>query len=314
MARPDTSKIKALLESARQVVILLPQNPHYDIVAAGLALRLALDASGKSLTICCADPMTVEFNRLVGVDTVTTTFGSGNFIIAFADQTESVDKVSYNLERGELQLVITPKNGAPAIDHRKLKFVPSSISADLVILVGVENLFDLGPLYHDSRQLLTQTQVISVTKNIPLENFSPHSLHDPDSSSISELMAHMIDTIGLNLHSDVATNLLAGLEKATDFFRSPSVTHSTFEIAAHLVRKGARRHSDALSASQFPSGSIPSQPYTSPATPVAASPSTSGWGTDSQNLVTDTAAASPKPKDPPSDWYEPKIYRGPMLP
>lgn len=316
MARPDTSKAKGLLDSAKAVVILLPQNPHYDVVASGLALKLALDSAGKTLTIACADPMTVEFNRLVGIDTVTASFGTGNFIIAFADQTEHVDKVSYNLDRGELQLVITPKTGAPALDHRKLRFIPGSAAADLVILVGVENLFDLGPLYHDSRQLLSTVNILSITKNLPTENFTPHQLYDPDASSVSELVSHIIDTLGLNLHSDVATNLLSGLEHATDSFKSPTVSHSTFEIAAHLVRKGARRHHDAVSASQFPVGSIPSQPYSqapasAPQPPVQSAQS--GWGTDSQNPTLDTAAPV-QSKEPPSDWYEPKIYRGPMLP
>ena len=311
MARPDTSQAKSLLDSAKTAAILLPQNPHYDVVAAGLGLKLALDSMGKTITIACADPMTVEFNRLVGIDTVTATFGTGNFVIAFADQTEVVDKVSYNLDHGELQLIITPKTGAPTLDHRKLRFIPGSVSADLVILVGVENLFDLGPLYHDARTLLSSVNLVSITKNVPGENFTPHALYDPDSSSLSELMAHIIDSLGFNLHTDVATNLLAGLEHATDFFRSPVVSHTTFEIAAHLVRKGARRHHDAVSASQFPPGSIPSSPQ--PTTYNPQPTTVSGWGTDSQSLTTDTAAPI-QSKEPPSDWYEPKIYRGPMLP
>ena len=247
MARPDTTQFRTLLEPARQVVILLPQNPHYDAVAAGLALKIALESVDKHLVVACADPMTVEFNRLIGIDTVTTSFGSGNFIIAFADQTDVVDKVSYNLDRGELQLVITPKKDAPALDHRKLRFIPGSVSADLAILVSVDNLFDLGPMYHDTKALLSNTPMISITRNIPAENYTPHALYDPDASSVSELVAHLIDASGLNLHVDAATNLLSGLEKATDLFRSPQVSHTTFELAAHLIRKGARRHHDAIS-------------------------------------------------------------------
>lgn len=323
MARPDPTKFRSLLEPARQVVILLPQNPHYDVVAAGLALKLAIDSPDKTITIACADPMTVEFNRLVGVDTVTSTFGTGNFIIAFADQTEVVDKVSYNLDKGELQLVITPKKDAPPLDHRKLRFVPGTVSADLVITVSVENLFDLGPMYHDTRPLFSSAQVVSITKNPPAEGYTPNALYDPEASSISELMAHLIDASGLNLHTDVATNLLSGLEKATDFFRSPHVSHSTFEVAGHLVRKGARRHHDAISSTDFPAGSIPTQPYTQPQTqtqaqtpapsqPVQASPAATGWGTDSQTPPVEGSVQPPA--NPPSDWYEPKIYRGPMLP
>ena len=220
-----------------------------------------------------------------------------------------------------MQLVIPPKKDAPALDHRKLRFIPGSVSADLAILVSVDNLFDLGPMYHDTKALLSNTPMISITRNIPAENYTPHALYDPDASSVSELVAHLIDASGLNLHVDAATNLLSGLEKATDLFRSPQVSHTTFELAAHLIRKGARRHHDAISAADFPTGSIPSQPYSQPATPpaVPATPVASppapvtGWGTDSQASPVEGTARS-TPATPPSDWYEPKIYRGPMLP
>src|SRR3989344_3035726 len=72
MARPDLSQLKALLESARLVSVLLPQNPSYDSVASGLALKLSLESLGKSVAAACPDSMTVEFNPLVGVDTLTT--------------------------------------------------------------------------------------------------------------------------------------------------------------------------------------------------------------------------------------------------
>ena len=105
MAHPDTTQLKSLLESARSVSILLPQNPDYDTVASGLALRLVLESVGRSATVVCPDQMTVEFNRLVGVNTITSSWSSRDLLIGFADQTDHVDKISYNLEEGELRLV-----------------------------------------------------------------------------------------------------------------------------------------------------------------------------------------------------------------
>jgi hypothetical protein len=312
MARPDTSHIKTILDPARHVTILLPQAPQYDAVAAGLALRLSLDAAGKSVAVACSDPMTVEFNHLVGIDNVSTNFGARHLVISFPGQTDNVDKVSYNVDKGELQLVITPKADAPDLDHRKLKIIPGSAKTDLVILIGVEQLLELGPLYNDARSTLSATKVVSVTRNLPKENYTSYQVFDPDSSSLSELMVHVIDALGLQFHPDVATNLLAGLDKATNHFQSPIVSHSTFEMASHLLRRGARRHTP-LSSSDFPTGSIPQVPYTQPQPQTQSytqsqqtqSSTSLGYGTDSQ--------ATPV-KDPPPDWYEPKVYRGPMLP
>src|SRR3989338_7156248 len=148
MARPDLSQLKALLESARLVSVLLPQNPSYDSVASGLALKLSLESLGKSVAAACPDSMTVEFNRLVGVDTITTSITNRDLLITFADQTEHVDKVSYNLEGGQLQLVVTSKPGSPHLDHTRLRFVSGSGKSDLHILVGVDQLLHLGSISH----------------------------------------------------------------------------------------------------------------------------------------------------------------------
>ncbi len=151
MAKPDTSYLGTLMEPARHVSILLPQNPSFDAVAAALGLKLSLESSGKLVQVACPDPMVVEFNRLVGVDSITTTFGTRNLVISFPDQTEAVDKVSYNLENGELQLVITPKPEAPELDHRRLKFISGAGKTDLIVLVAVDQITDLGSIYQDAK-------------------------------------------------------------------------------------------------------------------------------------------------------------------
>ena len=136
MALVDTNQFKGLLDSAHSVAILLPKNPSYDSVAAALSLKLSLDQFGKPASVSCSDPITVEFHRLVGADTITSNFGSRNLIITFPGQTEIVDKISYHLDdRGELNLVVTPKPNTPGIDHRKLNFISGGAQADLIILL-----------------------------------------------------------------------------------------------------------------------------------------------------------------------------------
>lgn len=299
MARPDTFQFKSLLDSARSVSIFLPQDPTLDAAAAALSLKISLETAGKSVVILCPSEITVGFNRLVGIDTVTSSFGSRNLVISFPGQTEIVDKVSYNLEKGELQLVISPKNNAPDLDYRRLKFVSGTKKTDISLLVDVHRLTDLGTFYAANKDFFTAGPLVSVTVNPPQENYTNTQLFDPSASSLSELTAAVLDSLSLPLNLDVATNLLSGLEAATDQFSSSSVSPVTFETAARLLRSGAVREKP-LSAQNFPSGSIP---QTSPV-PT----SQLGYGTDSQ-----LPEESPK-KDPNPDWYEPKIYQGSMLP
>lgn len=250
MAQSDFSEIKGLLDSAHQVALLLPKDPKFDVVAAALALKLSLDQSGRSAVVVSPDPVTVEYHRLVGADAVVHAFGGRNLVITFPGQTEIVDKVSYNVENNILQLVITPKANTAGLDYQKLKFVSGGAQADLVILMGVGDLSNLGQIYIDAKDFLAQTKQYSIT-DFPY----------------SQTVARLINSLALPLSADAANNLFIGLQAATDNFQSQQVTADTFETAAFLMRKGAQLQQTA-SISDFPSGSIPASSPTDSAVPV----------------------------------------------
>lgn len=201
------------IKQFQSIAILLPTNPSYDAVAAALALKLSLEQINPTVMVSCPDPMTVEFHRLVGADTVTGSFGSRNLVITFPGQTEIVDKVSYNVDdKGELNLVITPKEGAPSLDYKKLKFISGTPDCDLIILVS-------------TAQIPTGYPV--TVKQLALSG--------------SQEVASFLQSLKLPISPDAASNLLAGLEKATVNF-TQNTTEETFAAAASLMRYGARRH------------------------------------------------------------------------
>ena len=76
-----------------------------------------------------------------------------------------------------------------------------------------------------------------------------------DDPLLSQSAAQILADLRLPVNVDTASNLLAGLEQATNNFQNQSVTADTFEVAAHLLRLGARRH-DTASLTDFPAGSI----------------------------------------------------------
>ena len=302
MSQPDTTQLKNLLNASRSIVILLPRYADYDMFASALAIKIAIESAGKLATVAYSEAITVEFNRLVGIDTVVNNFGGRNLIITFPGQTEYVDKVSYNLDKGELQLVITPKPSAPDLDPRRLKFISSGSQYDLVITVGANSLEDLGPLYVTNKETLQSVKMLSINHNLPTQNFAPNQIYDPQASSLSEITAFILESTGFPLNIDSASNLLAGLEKATNHFQSSIVSSTTFEAASLLLRRGARRQ-DVFSPDNLPPGSIPQNP-----TPSIQM----GYGTDSQMPLPETAV--PVTTAPPSpDWYEPKIFQGTSL-
>lgn len=256
MTRPDPQTLKNLLDGINQVAILIPKNPQFDAVASALALKLSLEQANKTVSVAAPDSVTVEFHRLVGAESITNSFGSRNLVITFPGQAEVVDKVTYNIEGGELQLVITPKNNTAGLDHKKVKFISGGTQAELVIFMGVNEPTDLGQMYTDAQDFLQSVKQYHVRGSV-----------------LSDQVTQLLNSLSLPLTGDIASNLYAGLEKATNNFQV-EVTPEIFDSAALLLRKGAHRQETA-NITEFPSGSIP------------------------------TPDGQPDPA-----WYEPKVYKG----
>lgn len=232
---------------SNSISIFLPANPSFDATASALSLKLSLETMGKTTSLVCATPMTVEVNRLVGVDSISHSFGGRNLVISFPGQTEMVDKVSYNVDNGELQLVITPKAEAPAFDPSRLKFVSGGIKADLVVMVGIRDLTQLGSIYEEIKDQLVNLKLIYFNEDF-----------DYTAVCLSEIMANLLKSQAMPVTSDVATNLMQGLSRGSKSFSSPKLSKLTFELAAWLMGQGARPQEE-LSAGDFPNGSIPGQ-------------------------------------------------------
>lgn len=237
--------VKTALSAAKQVLVLLPQNPNVDSVAAGLVLYLALAKKGVSTSIGCASPMTVQFNRLFGVDKIKARIGNQNLVISFNYPEDSLEKVAYDKDPSnqKFHLTIEPKAGMPPLDASQVEYSYTGSNADVIFVVGSRTLEDLGELYKQEKALLdnkskTLVNVSSLDKN---SQFGTVNLYDPTASGASEIMTVVIKGLELPLEPDMATNLLAGIEAATqNLAQARSV--ETLEAVTELMRLGGQRN------------------------------------------------------------------------
>ena len=133
------NSLKSLIDSSQSILILLPTKPYFDQVAGGLTLFLSLKTS-KQVAISCPSEMLVEFNRLVGVDKVTSEFGNKNLVIKFTNYKASgIERVSYDIENGEFKLSVIPKPGVIPPNQDQVSMGYAGLSADVVILIGGAN-------------------------------------------------------------------------------------------------------------------------------------------------------------------------------
>jgi nanoRNase/pAp phosphatase (c-di-AMP/oligoRNAs hydrolase) len=71
----EINKIKDIVSSAKDVLIVTHERPTADSIGAALSLYLGLTSMGKKVTIACPDPITVELSSFIGVNKVATEIG-----------------------------------------------------------------------------------------------------------------------------------------------------------------------------------------------------------------------------------------------
>ncbi|MDP1760309.1 MAG: hypothetical protein Q8L01_02565 [Candidatus Woesebacteria bacterium] len=285
------NSFKNLIDSALEVLILLPSKSYIDQVSAGLSLYLCLKPQ-KNVSIFCPTPVTTEFSRLIGVDKIGTELGSKNLTIKFTNyNADDVDKVSYDIENGEFKLTISPKAGLNSPTKDQLNVSYSGVGADTIILIGGENEKSFPILenlkFKDVKIIHIGTRLLEVKSDLQVLSFASPA------SCISELTTNLIKESGFSIDPDIATNLLAGIEDSSKNFQGLDVTALTFEIFAELLKSGGQRPKK-VSPDIFPQGSIPTKPFTR----------------SINRQMTPEEAEEELNQEIPQSWTEPKVYTG----
>jgi len=263
MENTTIQQLKDMLFQHDRVGILVGKNPTVDEMASALALYLSLRASNKPVTIAAASQPLVEHSSLVGIDEVKSTLGgatSGDLIVSFPYQEGEIEKVSYTIENGYLNIVVKAGQNGLAFTEQDVRFTRGQAAGlpTLLIAVGTAQLALLGDLFNP--ELLKDTVVVNIDNKSENQGFGDLVIVTPEYSSVSELMANIILTNDLPMDVDIAQNLLNGISFATNNFQSPQTSFYAFEMVAELMRRGAVRMPLKVAQASMPPPSFMQQP------------------------------------------------------
>src|SRR3989344_1035152 len=307
-------QFKQIIDQAGSIVILLPRGPYFDQVAAGLALYLTL-RDKKNVEIHAPTPMLVEFNRLVGVNKISTELGNKNLLVSFADyNAENIERVKYDIENKQFKLTVIPKPQATPPNKDQVILGYARISADVAILIGGANDSHF-PTLASSDMAATKLVHIGIS-DLSLSGGRQVISFARSAASISEVMYPLVSALTEKLGPDVASNLLAGLHEGSRGFTHSMVTADTYKMAATLAELGGRyTHVNRPSSTGGSKGpfevSVPLRPVTPHVepVPVVQKPQVAP---EPQVMEKPTVTKDPTiVEDPPKSWLQqPKIYRG----
>jgi nanoRNase/pAp phosphatase (c-di-AMP/oligoRNAs hydrolase) len=282
---PEFNQIQTALTSAQLVYVVLPQILGLDKVASALSIYLSLKKIGKQTTVYCAKPMIVKYSNLVGVDKIKQKLEGKNLTVSFDYVADSIEKVSYNIQNNKFNLLIQPKDGFPPLATEKVNYSYSGGQADLILVIGAAGLTDLGPLYSENQEFFGSGNIINIDIQSTNSQFGKINLVKSNLVSYSELATSLLAGLRLPVDSDMAGNLLKGIEEATNYF-SGKIAPLSFEAAAFCLRAGANKDK----------------------TKIELKPMTANISAQKTPLLPEEKEEPPSP-----DWMAPKIYKGGQL-
>ena len=233
----NTDKFQEVLVNSGTILIVLPKDPPFDAVAAALSLYLSLSNYGKKLSVFCPSQMLVEFSQLVGVDRVGQELGNKNLTISLKDYpADNIERVSYNIENGQMQLAIIPKEGIEApLPEQIVASYSGMSSAELVIFVGEGDDVALEEIVSIPHSVLI---LHNYKTHIPQIGRRRHTVEivNGGASCYSELVGWLLIESNLPLDQDIAHNLMLGIAQATRNYTISAIRPETFELVAKLMR------------------------------------------------------------------------------
>jgi nanoRNase/pAp phosphatase (c-di-AMP/oligoRNAs hydrolase) len=244
---------ETLVKNATSCLIILPPDPSEDLVASGLGLYLTLKNSLKTVQIGCGTPLKVDHAHLFGINEVKTSVGNQNLMVSIDMREDQLNKVDYDFdENGKFVLMIQPQAGIPAPDTSAVQFSYSGANADIVFVLGVHSLEELGKIYADEKSFLDKATLISLCYSNKPSSIGTLQFHNSKNTSLAETTAYLLKSWNLTPSEDAATNLLGQISAASGpSFQSPKVSPDTFELIAFLMRAGGELGSSMANSSRF---------------------------------------------------------------
>lgn len=301
------TELKNLYPTAKNVLIVLPSGADIDRLAAGLALFLCLNATGKKVSLACEDIMKVGQSHLFGIDHVQKSiYGgeSGNLILTLEGVTIAPNGTVTALQNldwypegnDKLNLVF---HVVPGQTFQPSRIVPSysNTGYDLIFVLGSATLSNLGTIYSGQTQVFSNVHIVNIDNEPSNTNFGQTNIVDTMSSSICEMIVDIIPSLGIALDADSASNLIEGIFESTGNLTDQKVSADTFMAVATCLRAGGKKPVVfGVPAGQGLdlSGLMPSQP-----TPIVQEERPQGEG-----------LASPESIEPEPGWLTPKVFKG----
>ncbi len=231
-----------ILRDSRRPLLLIPEDPTTDVLAAALGLATALRVQRPEISIVSPNfsahqpPEGLsDLHRIVG-----TLPNLRDFLVTINTNRTKLDSIRYEVLAQSVQIHLTPKTGL--FEARDISTSTTPFFFDRIVTIGLRRLEDLGEIYQGQRDFFYHTPIVNIDDQADNGRFGHVNLVDVTAVSRSEIVADLTHQLFPDaLTEPLATTLLTGIIAATKGFQSQLITPHTLTTAARLMAAGAKR-------------------------------------------------------------------------
>jgi hypothetical protein len=244
------------LKEAKKILLVTRKNPDFDTyLSLQLLAEVIKQDLQKKVEFASESELPKNFQEAVPFPDIKkmTTLPPKSFILEFKNQDNKVRNIQWNQNQDKISLYVTMEQGN--LNPQNLDVQITGADYDLIILVGVNSLEELGNLYLGSKLLFEETRMTVLSRKAVIKLPQAKVTDGSRVASISELIFNYLEGNGVKLSPERATRILAGIFSATENFRKNLIDARTYESAAKLTRLGATNDTaSALSGRGKPAG------------------------------------------------------------
>ncbi len=217
----QSEALTAVLNRAANIAVLINE-ANFDALAAGLALYLSLREAKKEGGVFLTASGANDWQSLAGAEFLRTDLGNEHLSIDLNYPLEKIEKVFSDDSQGKLRLVVRLKEGAEPIKKEQVTLDFQAPKPDLGFVFGNFEIPTIPVSWLANKE---SWAIFSHNYN----GKAGFSFVDP--MSYSEMVAHLLQNLGLPFNAQMAQNLYQGIRQATNSFANVN-DYRTLETAA----------------------------------------------------------------------------------
>lgn len=237
-----------LIKKSKHILLLTHAKADCDGLGSMISMYLALQKMGKKVIAATNDPTPDNLSFLPSINIVQNSLSAEkDFIITLDISKTPLEKIKYNLEGNQVNIIVTPKQGH--FNPQDVSFAKPEKQAtpfDLIVSFDTGNLEHLGPIYDQNTDLFFNTPLINIDHHASNTDYGQVNLVDVVAASTTQVVLKLLQEMEKTekktfVTEDIATLLLAGLITDTGSFQHANTSPAAMEIAADLLDLGARQ-------------------------------------------------------------------------